>query len=202
MKRKNQHQPKIFTNNANTRYSTYCGLQMGWLINVSFFFTSKPFRFDFSLFSVCFFLVSCKYKLVFFDNLLLRLRIVCRCIEMFCRCTRLVSTWLARNRQFVTEVVPNEAWVASLSQVHISRQRCYVCVCTFAHKIIMQTISVGQAEAAIQRRVRNSKRLGWLREIRHYQKTVDPIIPRTSFQRLVKEISQDYKISSELHFYH
>ena len=61
-------------------------------------------------------------------------------------------------------------------------------------------ISVGQAEAAISKRVRNSKRLGWLREIRHYQQSTDPIIPRVSFQRLVKEISQDYKISSILLF--
>ena len=57
-------------------------------------------------------------------------------------------------------------------------------------------ISVGQAQAGIEKRVHNSKRLAWLREIRHYQRTVDPIIPRLNFQRLVKEISQDYKIAS------
>ena len=59
-------------------------------------------------------------------------------------------------------------------------------------------ISVGAVERDRDRRVRSSRRVIWLREIRYLQRTVDPIIPRAPFQRLCKEISQDYKISSTL----
>ena len=43
-------------------------------------------------------------------------------------------------------------------------------------------------------RVRSDKRFRWLSEIRHYQRTCDPLIPRIAFQRLARELSQDYKI--------
>ena len=61
-------------------------------------------------------------------------------------------------------------------------------------------MSVGAAEAASERRVRMSRRVIWLQEIRHYQRTVEPIIPRLPFQRLVKEIAQNYKVERKHSF--
>ena len=55
------------------------------------------------------------------------------------------------------------------------------------------TISVTSTANAHELRVRNCRHLNWLREVRKYQKSVDFLIPRLPFQRLVREISQDYK---------
>ena len=67
---------------------------------------------------------------------------------------------------------------------------------TFFHRQHLQNISVGRAQSDRDRRERSSRRYLWLREIRRLQRTTDPIIPRVSFQRLCKEISQDYKTES------
>ena len=54
-------------------------------------------------------------------------------------------------------------------------------------------ISVTAASKQQEDRVRNCRHLNWLKQVRKYQKTVDFLIPRLPFQRLVREISQDYK---------
>ena len=53
------------------------------------------------------------------------------------------------------------------------------------------------AVSSADARIRRSRRMTWLREIRHYQRTVDCVIPRQSFQRLCREVAQDYKVQCE-----
>lgn len=41
----------------------------------------------------------------------------------------------------------------------------------------------------------------WLREVRHYQKTTELLLPRKPFQRLVREIAEDFKQNpDDIHF--
>ena len=55
------------------------------------------------------------------------------------------------------------------------------------------------AVARNDRRVQSSRRVRWLKEIRRLQSTVELLIARQPFQRLLKEISNDYKLDRK-HF--
>ena len=66
--------------------------------------------------------------------------------------------------------------------------------CEWNTHTISQTISVTAARNEQEDRVRRCRHICWLKEVRKYQKTVDFLIPRQPFQRLVRELSQDYKV--------
>ena len=121
------------------------------------------------------------------------------CVALECRFDVFHSHRMARTKQTVrygTGSRRGQAGFSFTSNHQPPKVLKLFAILQYSHSFA-QNISVGQAEAAIDRRVRNSKRVLWLREIRHLQKTVHPVIPRQSFQRLVKEISQDYKLERE-----
>ena len=65
---------------------------------------------------------------------------------------------------------------------------------------VLQLISVTNALQERVRRERSSRRMLWLREVRKFQNSVELIIPRQPFERLVKEISNDYKLDRAFFF--
>ena len=46
----------------------------------------------------------------------------------------------------------------------------------------------------------SSRRVRWLKEIKRLQSTVDLLIARQPFQRLLRELSQDYKLERKHYF--